>query len=221
MSASRIASSISEVTNRIVCPLPSNSRSRYSCMSCRVMASSPLNGSSINRTRGRLIRARASSALRCMPPESWLGYLSAKSFSPTFTSKVARVGCSLVRRTSLHGRSVQDILRDCHPGKKRRFLKNHEPISSWTRNFLTIERDAAMGRLLVTGNEVDEGRLAASRRADQDREFRPRHRERAVLHHRLGGELVTICLRDAIHDHLAGTRHVDHFGHDGHQWTWT
>src|SRR5712692_734664 len=51
------------------------------------MASSPRNGSSRIMTFGSLIIARASSARRCIPPESWVGYLRRNAPRPTLSSR--------------------------------------------------------------------------------------------------------------------------------------
>ncbi len=66
----KIASSISEVTKNVVLCDASKRRRKCSCISSRVIASRPRNGSSISISFGSLISARASSARRCMPPDN-------------------------------------------------------------------------------------------------------------------------------------------------------
>ena len=53
------------------------------CMASRVSESSLPSGSSRISRRGSLTRARARAARWAMPPDSWWGWLSAKSSSPT------------------------------------------------------------------------------------------------------------------------------------------
>ncbi|TWC00239.1 hypothetical protein FBZ93_10531 [Bradyrhizobium macuxiense] len=72
-SARNSASSISCVTKMVVVGILVQMSSRTSCIMLRVCASSAPNGSSINSTRGRLIRTRAISTRCCIPPESCEG----------------------------------------------------------------------------------------------------------------------------------------------------
>src|SRR5436309_14516574 len=97
------------------------------------MASRPRNGSSRIMTLGSLIIARASSARRCIPPESWIGYLSAKSLSPTL-SRSLRASCRAAvppPDTAHHG-PEDHVVQDAHPREQRRLLEHHEPSSSPT-----------------------------------------------------------------------------------------
>ena len=67
------ASSMLWVTNTVVFRLCSWMRISSSCITCRVIASSAANGSSIRKTSRSAARSRASVTRCCMPPESWPG----------------------------------------------------------------------------------------------------------------------------------------------------
>jgi len=82
-SASKIASSTSFVTSTTVVRRAFQIASSSSWSRARVSASSALNGSSINRTLGRMASPRATATRWRIPPDSSRGRLAAAAVRPT------------------------------------------------------------------------------------------------------------------------------------------
>ena len=98
-SESAIASSRSWVTKMTEGRDCSHSPSSSLDMIDRVWTSSALNGSSISRMAGSLIRLCASATRLRMPPESWWGWRSSNWDSPTRRSQSRARSCALSRAT--------------------------------------------------------------------------------------------------------------------------
>ncbi len=82
----RIASSMLWVMKTIVRRFVSQICSSCSWRISRVCASTEANGSSINRTSGSIVSARARPTRCCIPPESWYGYFFSNPFEPTIST---------------------------------------------------------------------------------------------------------------------------------------
>ena len=89
-SDSRIASSISWVTNSTVVPSDCQTSSSNCCIDSRVCASSAPNGSSISSAFGDIASTRAMPTRWRMPPDNCTGSASAKDSRPTTCSRFAR-----------------------------------------------------------------------------------------------------------------------------------
>src|SRR4029077_11219596 len=86
-SASRMASGMEWVTNRMVLRRSSQMRSSSRLISSRVRASSAPKGSSIRSRPGSGSRARQIATRCCMPPDSSRGYLVSKPARPVSSSR--------------------------------------------------------------------------------------------------------------------------------------
>ncbi|EKE18158.1 MAG: hypothetical protein ACD_10C00106G0001 [uncultured bacterium] len=76
--------------------------------------------------------------------------------------------------TPLSGRQVlahlidrqRHVLANGHPGHQRIALENHAAIRPWAGNFLAFEQDLAAIRGNQSGDQRNQGRLSAPRKAD-------------------------------------------------------
>ena len=68
-------------------------------------------------------------------------------------------------------RPERDVVAHVHPGKQRVILKHHAAIAARPRNRAAAHRDGAVGRLLEAGDDAQQRRLPAARRADQANEL--------------------------------------------------
>ena len=130
VSASRMASSMSCVTNAIVRRWCSQSSVRKRCAPVRVSASSAPNGSSMSSTCGSLASARAI-ATRCfMPPESSFGKESANPVRPISSISDARLLAALGAADALELRPELDVAAHGHPRIERVGLEHHAAVGA-------------------------------------------------------------------------------------------
>ncbi len=77
-------------------------------------------------------RARARCPTRCaMPPESWLGYASLKSASPTVSRNASAIAARIAAVVSARAQPDGDVLPHGHPGKEPRLLERHAEMTGW------------------------------------------------------------------------------------------
>src|SRR4030095_12291896 len=176
------ASSTSWVTSRTVC----RSMARIRCSSARirnrVSASSAPKGSSRKRISGFTMRARASSARCCMPPESWFGKACSKPSSPP-----SRDWGGAEAPPRLGGLPVQaehDIALEVEPGKERRLLEDEDALAVRLPPRLIVDANLARLRTLEAREDAQEGGLAAAGGTDHRDEFPVGHREAEIVEHR-------------------------------------
>ena len=141
--------------------------SRWACICARVCASSAPNGSSISRMRGWLASARAI-ATRCfMPPESWCGIGVREVAQADELEPLARlcVGAVDVRAAQLAARTS----RSASPSARETACSSGTPCRDpdpGPRTGSPSSSTSPRGRLLEPGEDADQRRLAAARRAD-------------------------------------------------------
>src|SRR5438552_15892533 len=151
-----------------------------SCMSCLVCASNAPKGSSISSTSGSLASARAIAARCFMPPESALGYASAKP-SSLMRDELAR-GLAAVRRGRLLYLGPKlDVATHRQPGKERVRLEHHAAVGPGFQGDLAIQEHLALRGGHQPSRDHEQRPLAAPRGADDARELAIRNRERNPL----------------------------------------
>ena len=142
-----------------------------SCRRWRVMASTAANGSSISSTVGLLASTRATAARWRMPPESWCGYLFSKPLRPTSSTKRWVIASRSSFGRPLSRRPELDVGGRRLPRQQRVFLEHHAAIGAGPGHLAARHDDLARGRPVEAGDDAQEGRLAAARRADHRDEF--------------------------------------------------
>ena len=155
--------------------VPRTRSSSSSCSASRVIASRAPNGSSISRMSASWANARASAPRWRMPPDSWCGRFLAKPSRWTAVSS-----CSTPRPALGLGHAGQahrqlDVGGDRQPREQRRLLEHQRRPAG--------DVDRPRRRRVEPGDEVEDRRLAAARRADEADELaarRPRGRRRAA-----------------------------------------
>ena len=144
---------------RSVCHRWSNS----SCITARSCASSAANGSSMSRISGSTISARAIATRWRIPPESLSGYASARSCKPM---RARYVRSEVVAGALGDARDVQPephVLEHRLPRVDRVVLEHHR---GGRVVGATVDRDVTGRRAQQPGDDPQERRLAAPRRAD-------------------------------------------------------
>ena len=94
-----------------------------------------------------------------------------------------------------HVGTEHHVLERGHPGEQRRFLEHDEAVAPGSLDALPVDEDLAGARLLVAGDEVDEGALAAARGADHDVETARLDVEGGALDHHLARPFLPEHLR--------------------------
>ena len=99
------------VTKSTAAPVSAQIRTSSFCIRSRVISSRAPNGSSISSSRGLSASARAIATRCCMPPESWSGWLLAKSVRPTssISSATRALRCAESTPWSLSGSSMLPV----------------------------------------------------------------------------------------------------------------
>ena len=133
-------------------------------------------------TFGSLIIARASSARRCMPPESWDGIFLAERGRPTFSSRNSAKLAHLRGIFAARARPVHDVVVGRHPREQRGLLEHDQPVAPGPVTGLPSTVIVPLRRPLEAGEQPDQRALAAARRADHHRQLAALDGERAVAH---------------------------------------
>ncbi len=155
-------------------PLPAHRPRSSASRRCRLNSSSAPNGSSISSRSGFEASARAIDTRICMPPESSRGRCIAKSESPTSASAAA---ASRVAFASLDAGEIErqtHVGGDPRPGHQRRRLEDESEPSSRAagrREVAAPPGERAGARRDQPGDQVEQRRLAATRRSEQRQEF--------------------------------------------------
>ena len=121
-----------------------------------------------------------------------------KSASPTLVSSSS---ARLAKRLALHVAAKlgteHDILVCCLPGDQRGLLEHHHTVPGGAGDPPSVEQNLSAIRPLEARDQIDERRLAASRRADDDRELAGRDIEAEVLDDLLPLPFLAVGLADA------------------------
>ena len=99
------------------------------------------------------------------------GYLLRKSSRPTISSSFMVVFSRSLPLSSPRTRAVRDVFEHGHPREQRGLLKHDQTVGSGPETFSPSMRDAARVGRLIARQHVDERRLAAARRPDEDGEL--------------------------------------------------
>jgi hypothetical protein len=142
-----------------------------------------------------------------MPPESWCGYLRSAPARPDQVDAAAHALGARFLRHALAGGPVRepeaDVALDGLPREQRVVLEHHAALGRRAGDRPPVDRDAPGRRRLEAGEQVQHGRLAAARRADDREELALPHVERQVLDR--DGRPVAVrveALADALDDEL-------------------
>ena len=179
------------VTMRMLWPAACSRRNSSSTPSAPSLSRAPVGSSASSRV-GELASARAiASRCRC-PPERLAGADRALSSSPSRSSSSwARASASPPGGAGHQG-GEHDVLRDAHPLEQVEELEDHadvlaphlrQPGLGQRGDLLAGQPDRALVRPVQAGGDVQQGRLAAARRAPsapRTRRARPRGRRRAA-----------------------------------------
>ena len=133
----------------------------------RVSSSTAPNGSSSSSSRGDVTRQRAMAARWRMPPDSWAGLARSNPWSPTRSmSSWTRAGSGVAPR-QLAGE--RDVRRHRAPRQQRGVLEGDGDLAvapQLAGSSPSID-DRAGGRRLEPGDDPQQRRLPAARRADE------------------------------------------------------
>ena len=104
-------------------------------------------------------------------------------------------GVSLALLDACHLQAELDILANRQPGEQRVLLEHDAAVRARFGDRLAVEPGLAKRRLDETGDDAEQGRLAATRRPDQRDEFARLYVERHAFD---GHDLAVVCAeRDA------------------------
>ena len=180
--------------------------SSCSCRISRVCASTEANGSSISRTSGSIVRARARPTRCCMPPDSWYGYFC--SNPPGRPSRCS--GASFQPVVLLHPRylePVADVVLHCHPGEQPEVLEDEGDARMRLGDDLVADPDLTLGERDEPVDTAQQRRLAATGGSDQAQGLLVAHVEVEPLEgHDLAERLGRVLDRD--HHTASVARHV-------------
>ena len=161
------------VTKSTVRPSSRQTRRSSSFRRSRVISSRAPKGSSINRIFGSLASARAIATRWRMPPESSCGYADSLPFRPDQLEQLARRRLGAAGAAHRHLQRQLDVGQRRAPGQERRILEHEADVAAQARGLGRGAEDAdlaVVGRDQV-GDDAQEGRLAAARRAEQRQEL--------------------------------------------------
>jgi hypothetical protein len=145
--------------------------------SLRTLASSAPKGSSSSSTRGSTASARASAMRWRWPPDSCDGKRSASQSSCTSLSSACTLvliafGRALGAR--LHAQAEGDVVEHGHVAEQRVVLEHEADLAlahMGAGGILAIEQHLARVGLFQPGDDAQQRRLAAARRAEQRDQF--------------------------------------------------
>src|SRR5579864_8960058 len=179
MSERKIASCRSWVTNSTVRLLRSHTERNSACSNSRVWLSSAPNGSSINRISGSMANVRATDALahalrqfvavmvlelvEADPAQPFAGDGAAIGDAAHFEAKLDVLGRGAPRHHAVAGEHVADVVADAV-------------------DLGAVDLGKARARLQQAGDDVEQGRLAATRRPDDGDDGTVGHVERHAAH---------------------------------------
>ena len=175
-------------------------------MRARVCTSSAANGSSISRTLGRMARARATATLWRMPPESSSGRFSIAALRPTRCRASSATDLRSALPAPRIDRPKLTFSQTVSQGKSevswKIRLRSGEGASTRSRNDQISPSVASSS----SGDQVEQGALAAARRAEEEprtRPARPRGRCRATLRARVWCQRPRSCRHHGRRRHLS------------------
>jgi len=88
------------------------------------------------------------------------------------TQYVTNAGVSLVPRQRRAAQPERDVVLDVEPWQRRVLLEDDaDAVGRFSRDGLALERDAALGRRGQSGDDLEQRRLAATRRPDDGEEL--------------------------------------------------
>src|SRR6218665_24462 len=141
----------------------------------RSIASSADSGSSSSSNLGAVARARARAIRCCWPPESCAGYFFTAAGKPIIVSNSATHPCpprlNLCALGTAIDQAIRHILGHRQIGKQGIRLEHDAVVAllrRQPRNIAAILRDAARSLAFQTSDDAQQGRLAATGRAEKD-----------------------------------------------------
>ena len=170
----------------------------------RTIASSADSGSSSSSRPGEVASARARAMRCCCPPESWAGNLAPLPGRPTsFSSSSTRARDRRLRHLAVH-QAVGDVVGDREVGKERVRLEDDAVVALGRRQDRDVApglEDAARGLRLQAGDDAQQGRLAAARRAEEADELALLDRQVDVGERLEGAERLSDALQAQVLGH--------------------
>ena len=162
-----MASSILWVMNIAVRRAALQTRNSSCCIRVRVCASRAANGSSSSRILGSLTSARAMRHTLAHAARQLLRItaLETRTGRPKRSDRALARGAAALATPAL-AQSEFDVLLDGEPGKQRIFLENYAAVGAGLEDRLAVKAHVAAGRMVESGNDVEQRRLSATARAE-------------------------------------------------------